>query len=241
MRSEVDIAEPEKEQRIYARLAGFLFLEEIALAIASGRILDHIAGSGSFAETARRVAASQHAYRAALSIVVIVSLSSAVLAFAQYATLKRVNGLLALLAMIFSLGDAFLALVVRMCSFVIAHLYVSTQSVGAGPIPAEAATDLMRSIASTTENLGGIAFGIGSLLFFLLFLRSRYIPRALSALGVLASGTWAALYFANLMFPERHALFQQVYFPPMALALVLTGAYLMLFGIRTTVRKVTAA
>ena len=186
MRSETENAAAFNTQRIYARLAGFLFLAEIILALGSGFILDHIAGSGSFAETGKRIAASEHLYRAALSTVLIVTLSSTVLAFALYATLNAVHRLLAQLALIFSLGDSFLAMVVRMCSFVRVHLYMSAQN-GDWTINAEAFSDLMRSIAGTTENIGGIAFGIGSLLFFYLFFKSNYIPRALSGVGVGAS------------------------------------------------------
>ena len=87
----------------------------------------------------------------------------------------------------------------------------------------------MRRIADTTENLGGICFGIGSFLFFYLFFQSRYIPRALAALGLCASIIWTTLYFANLIFPEQHALFQYICFVPMVLAEVSTGFYLMLF------------
>jgi len=233
MRSETEDAAAYNTQRRYARLAGLLFLAEIILAFGSGFILDRIAGNGTFAETANRIAASEHLYRAGLSIVVIVTLSSAVLAFALYATLRPVNRLLAQLAMIFSLGDSFLAMVVRMSSFVRLHLYTSAQNAAGGTISAEALSDLMRSIAGVTENIGGISFGIGSLLFFYLFYKSSYIPRVLSALGLAASVIWTCLYFATLVFPERHALFQYICFPPMALADVITGLYLMLFAVRT--------
>jgi len=117
MRSEVENEESDNTQRTYARLAGFLFLWEIILVLASGFVLSHIAGSGSYAETTKRIAASEHLYRAALSTVVIVTLSGALLAFALYATLRRVNRLLAQVALIFWLGDSFLGLVVRMCDF----------------------------------------------------------------------------------------------------------------------------
>lgn len=236
MRSEIDDAEADKTQRRYARVAGFLFVVEIILALGSGFILDRIAGSGTFAETAKRITASEHLYRAALSTVVIVTLSSAVLAFTLYATLKPVNRLLAQLAMIFILGDSFLAMLVRMCSFVRLHLYISAQTVGVGTIGAEALSDLMRSIAGATENIGGIFFGIGSLLFFYLFFKSNYIPGVLSALGLAASVIWTCLYFASLVFPERHALFQYICFPPMALSDVITGFYLMLFALRAGTR-----
>jgi hypothetical protein len=118
------------------------------------------------------------------------------------------------------------------------HLYVSAQNGGAGPIAAQAMADLMRTIASTTENLGGICFGIGSALFFYLFFKSRYIPKFLSALGFCGSVIWTGLYFASLVFPEQHALFQYICFPPMALADIATGFYLMLsnqrFGAATS-------
>jgi len=235
MQLEFENAEVNKTQRKYARLAGFLFLAEIIIALGGGFVLSHVAGSGTSAQTALRIAASEHSYRAALSIVVVASLSSALLAFALYATLKPFNGLLAQLAMIFTVGDSFLALVVRMCSFVKVDLYVSSQTAGTGTIAAQALADLMGSIAGVTENLGGISFGIGSLLFFYLFFKSRYIPRGLGSLGVFASVIWTGLYFANLVFPERHTLFQYICLPPMALADVLTGFYLMLFAIKTEI------
>ena len=69
MRLETENPAAFNTQRRYARLAGFLFLAEIILALGSGIILDHIAGSGTFRETGERIAASEHLYRAALSTV----------------------------------------------------------------------------------------------------------------------------------------------------------------------------
>ncbi len=231
MRLEIENAEAAKTQRRYARLAGFLFLGVIIIALGGGLILSHIAGSGTFAETAKRIAASERVYRLGLSTVVIATLSSALLAFALYATLRPVNSLLAQLAMIFSLGDSFLALVVRMSGFARVQFYSPAQTVEAGTVAPQASVDLLHSIAAATENLGGILFGIGSLLFFCLFLKSRYIPRILAALGVFASVIWIILYFANLIFPEHHQLFQEICFPPMLLADVITGFYLTLFAL----------
>src|SRR5215469_10041453 len=228
---EIDKAETSRLQRTYARLAGFLFLAVIALALAGGSILSHVAGGGTFAERAARIGASEHLYRLGLSMILIVSLGSVLLAFSLYATLRPVNRLLAQLAMIFALGDSFLALIVRMCGFVRVHLYASEQTVG-GMTAVQTLSELMSNIADITENIGGICFGIGLLIFFYLFFRSRYIPRALSALGLFASAVWIALYFASLIFRQRHELFQQISFPPMGLADVITGFYLMLFAVR---------
>jgi len=230
---EVEKAEAARTQRTYARLAGFLFLAVVALAVAGGSILSQVAGTGTFAERAARIAASERLYRTGLSIVVIVSLGSVLLAFSLYAALRPVNRLLAQLALIFTLEDSFLALIVRMCGFVRAHLYVSALSIGSPMTAVQAQSDLMSSIADFTENLGGICFGIGLLIFFYLFFRARYIPRALSALGFFASVVWIVFYFVGLIFRQQHELFQRIAFPPMGLADVLTGLYLMLFAVKT--------
>jgi MFS family permease len=237
MGSEIGNTEANEAQRKYGRLAGCLYLGVIIAALAGGLILSHVAGSGDFDETAKRIVASGHLYRLGLSIAVIASFGSALLAFTLYATLKPVDSLLAQLAMIFCLGDSFLALVVRMCGFVRVQLYVTPQTDGAGMITVQTLVDLMRKIGGTTENLGGISFGIGSLLFFYLFFKSSYIPRILAALGLLASVIWTGIYFANLVFPEAHSLFQLICFPPMALAEVITGIYLMLFTLKARVRR----
>ena len=245
MHSANEIAEVNQAQRTYARLAGILMLGAIVIAVGGGAILSNIAGNGNFAETGARISASERFYRVALSMVLIVTLSSTLLAFALYVTLKPVNCLLAQLGMIFTLGDSFLALIVRMCSFVRLHLYTSASSAGTGSIPGEQLSDLIRTIAGTTENIGGISFGLGSCLFFYLFFTSRYIPRVISVLGFVGSVIWTALYFASLVFPERHALLQYVCFPPMALAEVITGFYLMLFavgnGLKTSVLPASSA
>jgi hypothetical protein len=232
MRLEIEDAEAHKTQRTYARLAGLLFLAGIVLAFGGGEILSRITGSGTFAEIAQRVAAGERLYRVALSIQLIATLSGALFFFALYVTLKPVSSLLAQLAMIFGLLDTPLGLLVRMCGFVRLQVYISAQRAGAETMPLQGLSDLMRSIATTTENIGGIPFGIGLLLFFCLFWKSRYIPRIVSGLGLLAFAIWIAAYLAGLVFPEDRGLFLSICYPPMTIALVLTGFWLTIFTIK---------
>ena len=95
----------EKTQRRYARLAGFLFLWLIITGLAGALTISHIAGSGTFAETAKRVAASERLYRIALSSELIETLSTVLLAFALYVTLRPIDKLLAQIAMYCRLGE----------------------------------------------------------------------------------------------------------------------------------------
>ena len=217
-----------------------MLLGVIVVALGSGSVLSHITGDGTFAETAARLAASERIYRVALSSVVIVSLVSILLAFALYVTLRPVNGLIALLAMIFNLADAFLGMLVRACSFVRLHLYLTARGADARSLAAEQLSNLLGTIAATTENIGGVVFGIASCLFFYLFLRSRYIPIILSALGLVASVVWTAMYFANLIWPEHHALFLDICFPLMAVAEIVTGLYLVVFAVRKMPKALAA-
>jgi hypothetical protein len=232
MKSQIEHPPAELTQRIYARVAGIVFLWLIMNVVVGGFIFPSISASGTFAETAQKIRASEHLFRLEPTSLVIESLSAAALAFALYVVLKPVNSLLALLAMIFWLQDIFLGNLVQICTFVRLHLYTSPQPAGAGTVSAQALVDLMRSIAGATENIGGISFGIALLLFFYLFFKSRYIPRILSGFSVCASAIWIVVYFARLIFPEQRAVFWLICFPLMAVALVITGVWLTLFTVK---------
>lgn len=233
MKLEIGDTPAERTQRIYARLAGFLFLWLIINALGGSLMFSRITGSGTFVETALRIAASERLYRVALSSEVIETLSAILLFFALYVTLKPVDSFLAQLAMIFGVEDSFLGWVVRICGFVRFHLYTSSNAAEAGTIPSQTLVDLTRSVAGAAENVGGICFGISSIFFFYLFFKSRYIPRILSALGLSASVIWTGQYFANLVYPEWRIALQYICWPLMVVADVTTGFWLMLFAVKS--------
>jgi Domain of unknown function (DUF4386) len=218
----------EQSQIRYARLAGFLFLWLIITGLAGALTISHIVGSGTFAETAKRVVASERLYRVALSSELIETLSALMLAFALYATLRPVDKLLAQIAMYWRLGESFIGCVGMIFGFVRLRLYTSPPSIGAlGTDQSQALVDLTRTAGSAAYNIGATCFGIGSILFFYLFFRSRYIPRILSAFGVFASVLVPIMCLGSLIFPE-HAATLQYGWAPMAVAEVTTGFWLML-------------
>ncbi len=226
-----------RTQRIYARLAGFLFLWLIITGLAGMLTISHIVGSGSLAEKASRVVASEHLYRVALVSELIETLSALVLAFALYAALRPVDRLLAQVAMYWRLAESFIGCVGMIFGFVRLRLYTSTRPFGElGPDQAQGLVDMTRHAGNAAYNIGAICFSIGSLLFFYLFFRSKYIPRILSAFGVFASLLVTAICFASLIFPEYSATFQYGW-APMAIAEIATGIWLMLFAVKTQARS----
>lgn len=226
----------EKTQRVYARVAGFLFLWLIITGLAGALTISHIAGTGTFAETAKRVAGSEHLYRMALASELVEVLSAALLAFALYVTLKPVNKLLAQIAMYWRLGESFIGAVGVMVGFAKLRLYIHAQPAGAlAADQSQTLLDLLRQAGFAEYNISAIFFSIGSIIFFYLFYQSRYIPRILSALGVFASVIVTIMCFGTLIFPE-HAATLQFGWAPIAVAEVTTGIWLMLFGIKTEPR-----
>src|SRR5436189_890150 len=156
----------EKTQRIYARLAGLLFLWLIITGVAGLFVGSHIRGSGTFTETAKRVVASEHLYRFALSMELIETLSAALLAFALYVTLKPVDKLLAQFAMYCRLGESFIGAASMIFSFFQLGLY-SSQSIGAlGADQARALVGATHVADSASVNVCAIFFSIRSTLFF---------------------------------------------------------------------------
>src|SRR5712692_3878913 len=227
----------ERTQRIYARVAGFLFLWLIVTGLAGALTISHIVGSGTFAETAKRVVASEHLYRVALSSELIETLSALLLAFALFVTLKPVDKLLAQIAMYWRLGESFIGGVGMIFGFVRLRLYSSPELIGAlGTDQSQALVGLTRQAGFASYNIGAMCFSIGSIIFFYLFLKSRYIPRILSAFGVFASVIVTILCFGSLIFPEYAATLQYGW-APMAIAEVTTGFWLMLFAVKTQARS----
>ena len=223
----------ERTQRRYARLAGFLLLWLIITGLAGAITVSRIAGSGTFIEIAQRIAASERLYRVALSSELIETMSAALLAFALYATLKPVDKLLAQMAMYWRLGESFIGGAGMISGFVKLRLYTSPQSIAAlGADQSQVLVDLTRSAGVASYNISAIFFSLGSILFFYLFFRSRYIPRILSVLGLVASVLVPVICFGSLIFPEYAARLQYGW-APMAVAEVATGFWLMVFAVKT--------
>jgi len=222
-----------RTQRIYARVAGFGLLWLIVTGLAGMLTINHIVGSGTLAEMAQRAAASERLYRVALSSELIAVLSTVLVAFALYVTLKPVDKLLAQIAMYWRMGEAFVGGVAMVLSFETLRLYLSPQPAG-GPdaVHLQALMDLTRHASYIASTIGATFFSIGSILFFYLFFRSRYIPRTLSAFGVFASAVVTLVCFGPLIFPE-HAGTLQYGWAPMAIAEVGTGFWLLLFAVKT--------
>ena len=142
-----------------------------------------------------------------LSIDLIYIASAFLLAITLYLTLKPVNQKLALIALFWRLGETFT--VVTMMIFSIEG---KAHTVG--------------------FNISALLFSIGSLIFYYLFFKSKYIPKIISVFGIVASVMVALVGLTILISPDVSTVIQFGWIP-MIIAEIATGVWLLFKGLRT--------
>jgi hypothetical protein len=168
-----------------ARIAGFTFLFYIAAGIAS-LVLFSRATDGQEV-TAKLASIAQHVIELRLTIVLglLQAVCAIVLAVTLYAITRDQDSDLAMLALIFRIGEGLLNAISTRATLELLWLGAST-----GPKAPDAVT--LQALSSylldgPDWNMSAILFAMGSTLFSYLFLRGRTIPVPLAWLGLVAS------------------------------------------------------
>lgn len=131
---------------------------------------------------------SEHALQMQASIVItgMTSIGIVVLGSLLYVTLKKQNEILARIAFGLYLLEVAILAVSRIPAF--ALLRVSQESVAAGhPAYLQDLGELLYQAADFGDWLHMLPFAIGAALFYSLFFKSGYIPRALALFGLAAA------------------------------------------------------
>ena len=224
--------DPTPEQRTYARLAGICILANFVLQMAGDSVTIILRGGESFAEKARYATQNDVLWRACLLEVSLAWIATGVLAFALYAVLEPVNKRLAQLALCLRLGGSFVGAASMAFRVAGASLYKASATEGLFT------TEQLRTLVSVMTRGGGegvevawIFQGAGSTLFFLLFLRSRYLPRALAGLCMLGAAVLIPMSAVMFVFPQYIGPLKLVGLPGF-LAEVATAIWLLVKGLR---------
>jgi hypothetical protein len=224
---------PTPEQRTYARLAAFCLLANYVLQGLGDSVTIVFRSGETFAETARYAAENHLLWRVCLLEVGLAWIAIGVLAFALYVVLEPVDRRLAQLALCLRLGASFVGAASLM--FRVAQGWLYRASATTGPFDAEQ----LRTLASALKRGGseGVELawmfqGAGSVLFFLLFLRSRYVPAPLARLGILGSALIVPMSIVMFLFPQYISPLKVVGLPGFA-AEVGTAVFLLVKGLRT--------
>jgi hypothetical protein len=229
------MTDAERSQRAYARFAGLMYLVVLAASVAGLVLSTMVAGDGTFEEQARRIIASEGPYRVALVLALGGSVSTILLATGLYVAVRPADGNLALIGLLFRAGESVIGAVGIVTSFA---LLQASLAVGDGSGFTASQLGALASVLSggASTEIAAIFFSLGSTIFFWVFLRSRYIPRVLSAWGVFASVCYAALWTTRLILPEAAALVVAGSLP-ILIAELSTGLWLLVKGIQVPERS----
>ncbi|GAA0710328.1 DUF4386 domain-containing protein [Dokdonella soli] len=224
----------DESQRRTARVAGFTFLFAIAIVIlANYGINFRLIVPGNAAETARNIMAHETLFRLNIACNLIYVVTVVVLLAALYVILKPVNQNLALVA--------------AFCRLVFALMWGVTalNTLGALRLLGDAAylpvfrPDQLQTLArlhiaaSYDAYYVGLPFwGLASTACSYLWFKSRYIPRALAAFGVISSAWCVFCAFAFLVFPHFDAKVNASWFDlPMVIFEMALGLWLLVKGL----------
>jgi hypothetical protein len=227
----------EPAQHTAARVAGFLYLVQMATGVFGFYAHGRLVVPGDAAQTAEKILASERLFRIGTVSNLVTAVVVVILAWLLYVVLKPINRDAALLAVFLRLVENAIAAAAIFADFIALRLLRDANSFRA--FDAQQSQELAR-VFLAGPGLGlRIAFvflGLGSAVFSYLWFQSRYIPRALAAWGILASLVLAIVTLAIMVFPGLAAL-GLTYMLPMGIYEVGLGLWLLVRGIRTPLEE----
>jgi hypothetical protein len=224
----------DQSQREAARVAGFTFLLAMAIVVlANYGINFRLIVPGNAVDTARNIVAHETLFRLNIALNLMYVMSVIVLLTALYVILKPVNRNLALVATFSRLVYALMWGITALNTLGALRLLG-----GAAYLPVFTADQLQTlarlHIASSYDAyyVGLPFWGFASTLCSCLWFKSRYIPRALAAFGVLSSAWCVICAFAFIVFPHFEAAVNASWFDlPMVIFEMALGLWLLSKGL----------
>ena len=235
---------PERSPVFYARVAGFIYLFAMALAIFSQSfVLDRIVVAGDAAATARNILFSEGLFRVGIAVDVITFVSDVVIAWAFYELLKSVDKSLALLGAFLRIADAAILAVTTFNALITLRLLSGVEYLQMfEPTQLQGLARLYVSARGLGFYIGFVFLGFGSTVFAYLLFKSGYVPRALPAWGIFSSLLLAIGSVAVILFPWFAANASMAYMIPMFFYEVPLGLWFLIKGVRApTVNGAPAA
>lgn len=182
------------------RLLGVVFLIVAAASISSFILFESVIGTGSISDSLVNIANKPVQMLISILIELITSFGIVALGVLLFVVLQKQNKNIALIALGWFLAEATILAVSKINAFSL--LSLSKEYVGAGSPDSsyfQTLGTLFHGADRSGYNIHMLFFGLGGILFYYLFYISRYIPRLLSAWGLIAIalafiGTWLVFF-----------------------------------------------
>lgn len=225
----------DESQRKAARVVGFTYLFALPPAIfAEFYVRAQLIATGDAAQTARNIMAHERLFRLGTASNLTVFAIDVVLIVALYVVLTPVNRGLALLATGWGLIETATLVFVTLSDFEVLRILSGADYLHAFEANRlQALARLALSAHADAYNVGLVFAGLRSTAFCYLWFKSRFIPRALAAWGMIASFLMGAFAFSFIISPELSKVVGvEVYGAPIFFFELTMGFWLLLRGLR---------
>ena len=224
----------DESQRKAARVVGFTYLLTDATAIfAEFVVRSRLVVYNNAAKTAANIMASERLFRLSVAGDLVGFATDVVLIVALYVILKTVNRNLALLAAFWRLIETFTEVVMTLSSFDVLRLLSGAACLRAFEVDRlQAMAMLSIGAHDAGYEVAMFFFGLGSAVFSYLWLKSRYIPRALAAWGLVASLLAAASPLGFAILPNFANIVEPWSYVPIAVFEIALALWLLVRGLR---------
>jgi len=222
-------------QRTAAKVAGATTLITMAIVvIANFGIRERLIVAGNVAETARNIVAHERLFRINIACDLTYVAGVVVLLTALYVIFKPVSPGVALLGAIFRLVYASMWIVIGLNSFYALRLLSDADYLRVFEADRlQAIARLYLASGFDVYCVGLLFYGLASTACSYLWLKSNYIPRALAAFGVIASGFCAACTFVFIISPNFSRIVNLWWFDsPMGIFEMALSVWLLFKGLR---------
>jgi hypothetical protein len=185
---------------------------------------------GDDAATVNNIMANEMRFRISVASEIMMYALVVLLSLALYVILKPVNKNLALLALLWRLGEAIIGGGVTVLSGLIPLLLLH----GEAAFEAEqlqALVGLFLDVRSAGLDVVLIFIGMGGTVFCYLFFKSKYVPRILAAWGVLTYLSMLILAFVSILSPNLPEAVRMAFYVPGGLFEIIFGLWLLIKGV----------
>jgi hypothetical protein len=224
----------DESQREAARVAGVAFLVTMAaVVLANFLVHERLVVLGNPAETARNIMAHERLFRISIAGDLIYCAGLVVLLTALYVILRPVSRGLALLGALSRLVYALMWVLMTLNLFYVLRLVRGT---GVARAPEGDRLQTLMSVYLSTRfeqyYVGLLFFALASAVCSYLWLKSRYVPRALAALGLISSVWCAVCTLVFIIFPDFTDVVNLWWFDsPMGLFEIALALWLLVKGL----------
>jgi len=227
----------DESQRKAARVAGFTCLFTMAIVVfATFGVHERLIVAGNVAETARNIMAHEHLFRIGIACYLIYSVGLVVLLTALYVILKPVDRALALVAAFWRLIYALMWVLMTLNLFEALRLLSGADYLRVFEAnQLQALAKLYLGGSFDVYYVGLLFYALASTVCSYLWFKSRYIPRALAAWGVISSVFCVMCTLVFIIFPDFAKVVNLWWFDsPMGLFEMALSFWLLFKGLRSS-------